>query len=145
MDRNYIIYIGIAVVILLIFFIARKSSKSRVILEVDVIESYYYRYGGEINWIKFKLENYKFKSLSSMLNCKNSEESDFRIDILESEDGTKRMNVYATEFSYKGTLKAESIIKNLVITEEQYQQFLLNAKDTYVATGDEITENNKKK
>ncbi|MDR3259311.1 MAG: hypothetical protein LBT51_06800 [Fusobacteriaceae bacterium] len=145
MEKNYIIYIGIAVILLLILFIIRKSTKSHVMQVDDIIKSYYYRYGGEINWIKFKLENYKFKSLSSMLSCKNAEEADFKIEIMELEDGTKKMNVYATEFSYKGPLKAECIIKNLVITEEQYNQFLLNAKDTYIVMEDEITENNKNK
>ncbi|MDR1835555.1 MAG: hypothetical protein LBQ96_07135 [Fusobacteriaceae bacterium] len=137
MKENYTLFIlaGIGILTLIIVIISRGKGKAKKrILVEDVLESYYYRYGGDVNWIRRQLGSYRFKSLSSMLSSKTPEEADFRIDILETEDG-KKMNVYATDYSYKATPKLERILGNLRLTEIQYGKFLENVRETYVAKG----------
>ena len=129
------IFLGAAAVLI------QKKKKSKVIVVDDVLESYYYRYGGEISWIRNKLQFYQFKFLSSMLACKNSEESDFRIDILEGDDG-KKMSVYATEYSYKVTLKLKRILNEIPLTEAQYENFLENHLKTHVVRGADAIRDN---
>jgi hypothetical protein len=144
--RYAVMSISLLVIILLVYLM-KKKRKSRLIVVDDVIESYYYRYGGDIGWIRGQFLNYKFKSLSAMLSSKDAEDSDFRIDILEGEDG-KKMNVYATEYSYNSSPKLEPLIRELQLTEQQYGRFLENILATYCVKGpDAIREQirNKKK
>lgn len=141
MYKQNLIYIGIAAFVLLVIILVKKSGGSKNISLDNVSESYFYRYGGDISWIKNKLETYRFKALSSMLSCKNAEESDFRIDILDDEN-IRRMNVYATEFSYDKNQGMETIISNLPLTDEQYEFFLssVRLKSTYAISGDKELE-----
>lgn len=141
MYKQNLIYGGIAVFILLVIIIIKKTGSAKSIPLDNVSESYFYRYGGDISWIKNKLETYRFKALNSMLSCKNAEESDFRIDILD-DDNIRKMNVYATEFSYDKNQGMETIISNLPLTDEQYEFFLssVRLKATYAIAGDKELE-----
>lgn len=136
-----LIYVGIAVFVLLIIILVKRTGGSKSISLDNVSESYFYRYGGDIPWIKNKLETYRFKALSSMLSCKNAEESDFRIDIID-DDNIRKMNVYATEFSYDNNKGMEPIISDLPLTDEQYEFFLssVRLKATYAIAGDKELE-----
>lgn len=141
MYKQNLIYIGIVIFVLFIIILVKRASNSKNISLENVSESYFYRYGGDISWIKNKLEKYRFKALNSMLSCKNAAESDFRIDIID-DDNIRKMNVYATEFSYDKNQGMETIIYNLPLTDEQYEFFLSNVrlKSTYAISGDKELE-----
>ena len=137
MQNQYIIYGAVGVLLfILVIFLSTKNKNNNSSSE-NIIESYFYRYGGDLNWIKSKLESHKYKSLDSMLVCRNSEESNFRIDILEGEN-TISMNVYAAEFSYGKSSKLKLILTKLPLNNKQYEFFLANArlKPTYLISAE---------
>lgn len=140
MQKQYIIYgaVGVVLLIVILAVIMGKNKNNTNLSLENVVESYFYRYGGDLSWIKGKLETYRFKALNSMLVCKSAEEADFRIDILEGKN-SRTMNVYGTEFSYDKSPRLEPIIVGLSLTDEQYEFFLSNArlKSTYVISSED--------
>ena len=91
----------------------------------------YYRYAGDIEWIKCEIERYRFGSLKYLFSCKNKEESDFQIVITNTETDISA-DFYATEFNYSKKQSLEYIVKDLKLTDEKYDELMENLKDTYI-------------
>lgn len=91
----------------------------------------YYRYAGDIEWIKCEIERYRFGSLKYLFSCKNKEESDFQIVITNTETDISA-DFYATEFNYSKKQCLEYIVKDLKLTDEKYDELMENLKDTYI-------------
>ena len=91
----------------------------------------YYRYAGDIEWIKCEIERYRFGSLKYLFSCKNKEESDFQIVITKTETVISA-DFYATEFNYSKKQSLEYIVKDLKLTDEKYDELMENLKDTYI-------------
>lgn len=92
---------------------------------------FYYRFAGDINWLKTQLEKYRFESLKYLFSCKTKEESDFYIAIEDIENEIV-VNFYATEFNYSKKNGISLLIKDLKLNEDQYEELIENMKDTYM-------------
>lgn len=121
--------IGAVIVIglLTVFKFSGKKEKEENKDEIRI----YYRYAGDIEWIRYEIERYRFSSLKYLFSCKNKEESDFQIIITNTETDVSA-DFYATEFNYSKKHSLECIVKDLKLTDEKYDELMENIKDTYI-------------
>lgn len=121
--------IGAVIVIglLTVFKFSGKKEKEENKDEIRI----YYRYAGDIEWIRYEIERYRFGSLKYLFNCKNKEESDFQIIITNTETDISA-DFYATEYNYSKKYSLECIVKDLKLTDEKYDELMENLKDTYI-------------
>lgn len=121
--------IGAVIVIglLTVFKFSGKKEKEENKDEIRI----YYRYAGDIEWIRYEIERYRFSSLKYLFKCKNKEESDFQIIITNTETDISA-DFYATEFNYSKKYSLECIVRNLKLTDEKYDELMENLKDTYI-------------
>lgn len=129
MDNLTLGVIGAVIVIglLTIFKFSGKKEKEENKDEIRL----YYRYAGDIEWIRYEIERYRFGSLKYLFSCKNKEESDFQIIINNTETDISA-DFYATEFNYSKKYSLECIVKDLKLTDEKYDELMENLKDTYI-------------
>lgn len=121
--------VGAVIVIglLILFKFSGKKEREENKDEIRI----YYRYAGDIEWIKYEIERYRFGSLKYLFSCKNKEESDFQIVITNTEADISA-DFYATEFNYSKKQALEYIVKDLKLTDEKYDELMENLKDTYI-------------
>lgn len=121
--------IGAVIVIglLTVFKFSGKKEKEENKDEIRI----YYRYAGDIEWIRYEIERYRFGSLKYLFKCKDKEESDFQIIITNTETDISA-DFYATEFNYSKKYSLECIVRNLKLTDEKYDELMENLKDTYI-------------
>lgn len=132
MENNVIIIIAAAVIIGIITVFRFYKQEAGIDIENKIC--FYYRFAGDIEWLKSQIERYRFDSLKYLLPCKNKEESDFRITISDIE-GEMEINFYATEFNYSKKMYLSPIVQNLKVSDEQYENMLDHLKDTYMEDG----------
>lgn len=136
MENNMIIMIAAAVVIgiITIFKVSTREGN----MEIENKICFYYRFAGDIEWLKNQIERYRFDSLKYLFPCKTKEESDFRV-IASDIEGEMKVSFYATEFNYSKKTHLSPIVKNLRMTDEQYEHMLEHMKDTYMEDGNHNT------
>lgn len=127
--ENKIIFIIVLVVIGVIAVL--QFSKKEESIDTENKICFYYRFAGDVEWLKSQIARYRFDALKYLFPCKNKEESDFRIAVSDIE-GEIVADFYATEFNYSKKSRLSPIIKNQKLSDEQYEYLLECLKETYM-------------
>lgn len=128
MEINVLIIVVIAIVVGILVY---RSQKNEDNFKIEDKMCFYYRFAGDLEWLKVQLEKYRFESLKYLFACKRKEESDFYIAIGEL-DNEIVVNFYATEFNYSKKNGVSLLVKDLKLNEDQYEELIENMKDTYI-------------
>lgn len=129
MEINIMLIIGIAIIVGGIILYKFQQHENN--FDIDDKMCFYYRFAGDIEWLKVQLEKYRFESLKYLFSCKNKEESDFYIAIGEIENEIT-VSFYATEFNYSKKNGISLLVENLKLNEDQYEELIDSMKDTYM-------------
>lgn len=129
MEINIVLIIVIAIIVGGIILYKFQQHENN--FDINDKICFYYRFAGDINWLKTQLEKYRFESLKYLFSCKTKEESDFYIAIEDIENEIV-VNFYATEFNYSKKNGISLLIKDLKLNEDQYEELIENMKDTYM-------------
>ncbi|WP_294708689.1 hypothetical protein [uncultured Fusobacterium sp.] len=129
MEINIVLIIGIAIIVGGIILYKFQQHENN--FDIDDKMCFYYRFAGDIEWLKVQLEKYRFESLKYLFSCKNKEESDFYIAIGEIENEIT-VSFYATEFNYSKKNGISLLVENLKLNEDQYEELIDSMKDTYM-------------
>ena len=129
MEINIVLIIGIAIIVGGIILYKFQQHENN--FDIDDKMCFYYRFAGDIEWLKVQLEKYRFESLKYLFSCKNKEESDFYIAIGEIENEIT-VSFYATEFNYSKKNGISLLVENLKLNEYQYEELIDSMKDTYM-------------
>ena len=129
MEINIMLIIGIAIIVGGIILYKFQQHENN--FDIDDKMCFYYRFAGDIEWLKVQLEKYRFESLKYLFSCKNKEESDFYIAIGEIENEIT-VSFYATEFNYSKKNGISLLVENLKLNEDQYEELIESMKDTYM-------------
>lgn len=129
MEINIVLIIGIAIIVGGIMLYKFQQHENN--FDIDDKMCFYYRFAGDIEWLKVQLEKYRFESLKYLFSCKNKEESDFYIAIGEIENEIT-VSFYATEFNYSKKNGISLLVENLKLNEDQYEELIDSMKDTYM-------------
>ena len=129
MEINIVLIIGIAIIVGGIILYKFQQHENN--FDIDDKMCFYYRFAGDIEWLKVQLEKYRFESLKYLFSCKNKEESDFYIAIGEIENEIT-VSFYATEFNYSKKNGIYLLVENLKLNEYQYEELIDSMKDTYM-------------
>lgn len=128
MEINVLIIVVIAIAVGMLIY---KTQNSEENFKIEDKMCFYYRFAGDLEWLKIQLEKYRFESLKYLFSCKKKEESDFYIAIGEV-DNEIVANFYATEFNYSKKNGISLLVKDLKLNEDQYEELIENMKDTYI-------------
>lgn len=129
MEINTMLIIIIAVIVGgIILYKFQQHEKN---FDIDDRMCFYYRFAGDIKWLKVQLEKYRFESLKYLFSCKTKEEADFCIAIGDIENEIV-VNFYATEFNYSKKNGISLLVENLKLNEDQYEELIESMKDTYM-------------
>ena len=129
MEINIVLIIGIAIIVGGIILYKFQQHENN--FDIDDKMCFYYRFAGDIEWLKVQLEKYRFESLKYLFSCKNKEESDFYIAIGEIENEIT-VSFYATEFNYSKKNGISLLVENLKLNEDQFEELIDSMKDTYM-------------
>lgn len=129
MEINIVLIIGIAIIVGGVILYKFQQHDNN--FDIDDKMCFYYRFAGDIEWLKVQLEKYRFESLKYLFSCKNKEESDFYIAIGEIENEIT-VSFYATEFNYSKKNGISLLVENLKLNEDQYEELIDSMKDTYM-------------
>lgn len=129
MEINIVLIIVIAIIVGGIILYKFQQHENN--FDIDDKMCFYYRFAGDIEWLKVQLEKYRFESLKYLFSCKTKEESDFYIAIGEIENEIT-VSFYATEFNYSKKNGISLLIENLKLNEDQYEELIDSMKDTYM-------------
>lgn len=129
MEINIVLIIVIAIIVGGIILYKFQQHDNN--FDIDDKMCFYYRFAGDIEWLKVQLEKYRFESLKYLFSCKAKEESDFYIAIGEIENEIT-VSFYATEFNYSKKNGISLLVENLKLNEDQYEELIDSMKDTYM-------------